>query len=202
MGGTSGSSGTGTGKYANVYTPKAQTSADTAFQDLITYLFQNQGANSPAAKYLPAAETFVDKFITNSPYTPEAIASAQTAADYGKNTLFPRTSADSATLSTAGNQVISDAFDPGSKIYNAKLQKVMDASNVSNAMSGIDFSGAGAGGAGGVWANALKPINTFSTLTVVMTANPHRTDLNGERIKRLNMVSTVCGKKLTDRGVI
>src|SRR5438874_10004973 len=42
----------------------------------------------------------------------------------------------------------------------------------------------GAGGAGGVWANALKPIHTFSTLTVVMIVNRDGADVTAERIKR------------------
>ena len=117
MSGPSGSSGTGTGSKANVYTPVGQGTADFNFQQLIQPMIDSGIAGStnignPAATNYPTAQAYVNQFLTGSPYTADAMAGAQNAGNYGTGTLAPMGEANAGALSGAGNTALNYGQDP------------------------------------------------------------------------------------------
>lgn len=163
----SGSSGTGTGSTANVYTPQAQPTADYNWQQQIQPLLNaaaNGGAGTPAGQNYPAAENLVQQYLTggaNGALTPfnnfsqGALQGAQTSAAYG-NDLFNQGTANSSALSGAasgglpyGQSILNNAFNP---LYGGVLQNVLNNSFTGQAMAGAQ-QGAQLGGAG---ANQLQ----------------------------------------------
>ena len=178
MGSAAGSSGTGTGSFANVYTPKQQGAADDSFIALMNSLLVpagNAGAGTPAAEYLPTAENLAANFLTGAlpgtvgysadgSYPLNAAAggsqrASQTAADYGNDTLFPRSTSAAESLNTsslgglpAADQALSAGFDPQLSKFRRGEQQLIDQSNAINSMYGLGGTPYGAS----VTSNALS----------------------------------------------
>ncbi len=212
-GGAAGSSGSGTGSRANIYTPTAQGGADTAFQNIIQQLM-GAGAG-PAGTNYPTGQQFVDQYLTyspyaaqaqgaadnagnialqnygpqsgagsniigaaqgglpyasqalamgfnpaygtlvndltNNPYTPQAIAGAEQAAQIGNQGATTLVGSVGPLLAGAGT-TLNNAFDPQNALFQRGQQQSLDASGVANAMAGIGGSPYGAS----VASNALN----------------------------------------------
>ncbi len=117
MGSPAGSSGTGTGSTANVYTPTAQPAADTTLQGLIASF--PSAATSPAGSYYGTAQDRLGLDVLSNPYAPDALTGASYTSDFTKNNLFPDLTGGATDLRGAawaglpyGGTALSQGFDP------------------------------------------------------------------------------------------
>ena len=152
FGGPSGSSGSGGGSTANVYTPRAQGAADTMYQDIVRDMLAKigtTGAGSPAGWAYPQGQRaygFFDPFTEGTWGTGAAntaLAGANAAADMG--------TAGARRLYGAGSDILTAGFDPQRELFRQTQQRLLDQSNVANAMAGLGGTPYGAS----VNANAL-----------------------------------------------
>src|SRR6266568_4839028 len=138
MGGTAGSSGTGTGKNANAYLPTAQPAADTRFQDILGGFPSTAGATPAGVGYTNATNWLTN--LMNSPYINTALDTAALANTYEAGTAFPQATGAASQLYGAGGQVLNTAFDPQGALYRQGQSNALDYANVTNAMSGVGSS--------------------------------------------------------------
>lgn len=137
--GPAGSSGTGTGSTANVYTPTAQPQADTSYQSIINSLLGQigpSGAGSPAGQLFPGAQNSFNWFA--NPSLPgsfgnaagnQALTGAQVGAGLG--------GAGGPALQNAGMGILQTGFDPQNALFRQQQGLVADQSNVANSMAGV-----------------------------------------------------------------
>ena len=142
-GAPAGSSGTGTGPIANVYTPMAQPQFDQYYQNIIRQMM-GQGYG-PAGRYYPAAQNVLSNSFLQNPYLPMAREGAVDASAMGQR--------GAAGLFGAGNTLLNQAFDPQSALYNRTLQQLSDQQSAVNAMSGVAGTPYGAGVTGQTLSN-------------------------------------------------
>lgn len=154
-GGPQGSSGSGTGSTANVYTPTAQPQADAAYQQIINTLLpaaqgglagqgQFTGGVLPSEWNYSTADALVRQLMTNSPYQAGALTGAQNASRMGMEAA--------PLLQGAGQQIMQTGFDPQNRLYQQMQQQALDRAGVANAMAGLGGTPYGASGT----ANALN----------------------------------------------
>lgn len=142
-GGAASGSGSGTG--ATAYTPTAQSAADTSYQNILHSMIDTSKAQvdaagalgSPAIDAYTMAQPFAKQYISPNQYTQRGITDAVTAANYGEGPFWNQAQGGSANLYGAANQALSTGFDPQSAIYNQGQQRLLDQSNVANAMAGV-----------------------------------------------------------------
>ena len=153
FGGPSGSSGTGTGSTANVYTPTAQPAADQMYQNIVQGLY-NAGPG-PAGINYPTGQDFVDRLITGSPYASQALLGAQTAADYSGQ-FFPYQAGAGYNLIGGANNALPFANQAAAQAFNPLYQQIVDYTQQNpyfqTALSGADQ----AANIGGQWASLLQ----------------------------------------------
>lgn len=140
MSSPAGSTGTGTGSTANVFAPNYQPQADASIWQTLQPLINASaggGAGTPAATAYPQATQAVTNFLTQSPFAPGAIQSAQQAAGIGQ--------LGGQQIANATGNVLNTAFDPQSALFNRTQQQVIDQSNAANAMAGVAGTPYGAG---------------------------------------------------------
>lgn len=135
MGEPSGSSGTGSGSTANVYTPKQQGWADQALvADIASF---PSASDSPAAAYYPTAAAVTNDFL--SPYGTDALSAkgdVEYARGYFKDTAFPMETGAASDLFSAGKTTLDTAYDPQNKLYDTSRTNALDYANVTGSMSG------------------------------------------------------------------
>lgn len=149
MGGSpSGSSGSGTGSRANVYTPTAQGGADQAFQGIIQQLM-GAGAG-PAGTNYPTGQQFVDQYLTYSPYAAQAQGAADNAGNIALANYGPQQTAGSNLMGAAqgglpyAGQALSMGFNPA---YGTLANDIMANPFLQQALGGAQQA-AGIGTAG------------------------------------------------------
>lgn len=151
--GGGGSSSGGQGYYGGsqappTYVPTGQPQADTNYQQILSQ-FMNAGSGIPGQLY-PQYQQYVGQIASN-PYIGEMQNTANTAASYGTNTLFPQTTQGSTNLQNLSNaavpyanQILQTGFDPQNALYGRTLQQLQDQINASQAARGITTSPYGA----------------------------------------------------------
>jgi hypothetical protein len=171
MGSPAGSSGTGTGSTANVFTPRQQGTADFNFWQMLDPLINagaEGGAGTPAAQAYSYALPFTDTLArgwsdlpasaTGGNYLSGALNADQVGLDYADSTLFPQTKSSVSTLNQtgldtigkssdlygSGRQIMDLGFDPRNTEYNRNRGQALDVANVANASAGIGSSPYGA----------------------------------------------------------
>lgn len=149
-GAPAGSSGTGTGSIANVYTPMAQPQFDQYYQNIIRNLM-GQGYG-PAGTYYPVAQNVLSNNFLQNPYLPMAREGAVDASAMGQQGARQLFGAGD-TLLGAGRTALNTAFDPQSALYNRTLQQLSDQQSAVNAMSGVAGTPYGAGVTGQTLSN-------------------------------------------------
>lgn len=149
---SSGTPGSTYGGSASTYVPQGQPAADQLYQNLFNQ--QYGGATSIPGAVLPAAQNAFGQ-ISNNPYAAQAIDNSGRAYNYGRNWLDPTLENAAYQLDQSagaalpyGNQILQNAFDPQSALYNRTQQQVADQLNAVNAQSGLSASPYGAGVAG------------------------------------------------------
>lgn len=152
MGGAqSGSSSTGAG--ASVYNPTAQPAADQMYQDTVRML-SGQGFG-PAGINYPTAQGFVDKYLTNSPYAPQAMQGAQTVADQSGQ-FFPFQAGSGYQLQDAAGSTLPYAQKALQQGFSPTYQQIVDYTQ-QNPYFGTALSGASqAANIGGQGASNLQ----------------------------------------------
>jgi hypothetical protein len=100
-----GSSGSGTGSTANVFTPAGQPAAGDKLNSIISGL-PTTASGTPAGQYYPLAQDFLANYITGNTGQDQMITGAQTASDFTTSTAFPQTTSDSAALSKDAQSVL------------------------------------------------------------------------------------------------
>ncbi len=164
-GGPSGSSGTGTGSIANVYTPMAQPAADVAYNQILQSMIDAGGGL--AAQYQPAVSNLASQAVAQ-PYLGEALTGAQTAATMAGPTsnlaYYGGQDVGNAALTNLPYQqtALGYGFDPA---FNQIVQQTADNPYFNQAMAGAQqaagIGGAGAGqiasGAGNILSTAFDP---------------------------------------------
>lgn len=190
MSSPSGSSGTGTGSTANVYTPMAQPTADFNFQNLVQP-FINTGMagaeavgamGSPSANSFLQAQPIVSNYLTNNPWATSGAGASGQALGYDLSTLFPQAQAGSAALSGAASglmpdiqTLLSNANDPAySGVIGQAQNNPYYSMAVGGAMQGAGIGGTGAtglsGAAGRVLDNSANPL--YGSMTNEAMNNP------------------------------
>jgi hypothetical protein len=127
--GPAGSSGTGTGSTANVYTPMGQPAADQQFQDILGS-FPTSPSATPAGKYYDYSGKWLASMI-DSPYAAQGTDTAQAAYNYEANTAFPQSTAESTALDQTGAWALPSAKTALYYGTDPQYQKNVDAA-VSN----------------------------------------------------------------------
>lgn len=165
MGSPAGSSGTGTGSTANVYTPTGQPAADTQLQSNIYAL--PSAKDSPAGYYYPKAQSLYSTYFANPTDISLATQGADTAYTYGVGTAYPEATAASGALYgagstvlgygapavTAANTTLTTAYDPQNALYKRGQGQALDYSNVASSAAGIGGTPYGASVSGNVLSN-------------------------------------------------
>ena len=123
MMGAQGSSGTGTGSNANIYTPTAQPAADQMYQDTVRML-ANAGFG-PAGTNYPTGQSFVDQYITGSPYASQALQGAQITADQ-MGQFYPYQAGAGYSLLGAANNALPFANQAAQQAFNPLYQQIVD----------------------------------------------------------------------------
>jgi hypothetical protein len=150
-----GSSGSGAGPNANVFTPMNQPQADSSFWSTLQPLINasaNGGINTPGGVAYPQAQQVVGQYLTNPALQQQAMAGAQQGAAIGGPASL-QMGADANTLSAAAGQVLNQGFDPQSALLGREQNQLLDRSNVVNAMSGVASTPYGASTTGNNLAN-------------------------------------------------
>jgi hypothetical protein len=150
-----GSSGTGAGPTANVFTPMNQPQADSSFWSTLQPLIDASaggGVNTPGGVAYPQAQQVVGQYLTNPALQGQAMAGAQQGAAIGGPASL-QMGADANTLSAAAGQVLNQGFDPQSALLGREQNQLLDRSNVVNAMSGVASTPYGASTTGNNLAN-------------------------------------------------
>ena len=163
---TAGSSGSGTGTNANVFTPPGQGNAAAGFWQALQPMLSTgaAGANTVAGMGPPSATAyqnaypFINSFIAGQGGALPmgaggAITDAQRAAGYGGGTLFPQTTGASGQLDRAAllglpdlSKILGNAFSPA---YNHIVSATQNNPYAAQATQGAEVgAGMGAQGAG------------------------------------------------------
>lgn len=111
MGSPAGSSGTGTGSTANVYTPANQPAADTKLTDYINS-YPSSISSTPAGTYYGAAQDALSTYFADPKTQTAATGGADTTYNYQVNTAFPEATSASTSLYDYGGKALSYGFDP------------------------------------------------------------------------------------------
>jgi len=142
-GGPQGSSGTGGGPTANVFTPPSQPQEAVRFRDILNQMIQ--AGPGPAGQYYPVAQNIFNQDFLHNPFMGEAMAGARDVANLG----VPA----GKSLVGAGNQLLSLGFDPQQALFNQTSNQLLNQQNAINAMSGTAGTPYGAGVTGNTMSN-------------------------------------------------
>ena len=149
MGSPAGSSGTGTGSTANVYTPQGQPTADFNYWQTLQPLINSAGgtpgaAPTPGAYAYPQAQQALGALNPSAAPAQAAVAGAGLAGQYATGTLSPALQgASSQLLGTtpqslaAGNSILQAGFDPQQALYQHTLNQTTQQAAAQNANSGV-----------------------------------------------------------------
>jgi hypothetical protein len=159
FGGPSGSSGSGTGSTANVYTPKQQPQADQQWWNTINPLISASaggGAGTPAGQVYPNAFGLVEQYLTGglggntgtptlfNQYSTQALSDAQRAAAFGEQAFNLGNNAFNYSAAYAP-QILGTAFTPQwGNITQAVSQNPYYAGALGGAQQGAALGTAGA----------------------------------------------------------
>lgn len=149
---SSGTPGSTYGGSASTYVPQGQATVDQGYQSLLNNEFG--GVSGFGGQLQPYIQGLLREY-TNTDYGGIAQNFANNASAYGTGTLTPQLQGASSALNASatnalpyGNQILQNAFDPQSALYNRTQQQVADQLNAVNAQSGLSASPYGAGVAG------------------------------------------------------
>ena len=160
MSSPAGSTGSGGGPTANVYTPMNQAGADQNFWQALNPMFNTgvSGANAVGATGSPYANSYlegmplVSNYLTNNPAANTGPNAAQNAYNFDVGTLFPQAAAGSGELfgAAAGGfpalgSIMGNAFNPEyGNVVNQAVNNPYYPMAIGGAMKGAQLGDAGA----------------------------------------------------------